>query len=236
MINKPKFYDAIRHMFDGGLLSVQVKVIDALIDGAEKLTDYELAYIMATAYGEAKFTPQRENMNYSASRIRKVWPKRPEAVKFAHKPKDLANCVYNGRLGNRIGSNDGWDYRGGGVDQLTGRDNYNLVGLVAIPNAILEPETAVKSIIHGMTTGRYTGKALRDYVKPDGFDFIGARAIVNDDVNVNGKLYAGYAETFLKAIRANTVGEMVVTPAVDVPDIGGLTAFIKAILRLLGIK
>lgn len=241
MINKAKFFDATRHMFQGGISSVQVQVIDALIDGGSRLTDYELAYIMATAYGEAEFIPKRENMNYTAKRIREVWPNRPEAVKFAGDPRGLANSVYNGRLGNKVGTDDGWRFRGGGIDQLTGRVNYSKIGLEANPDAILYPDQAVKSIIHGMTTGRYTSRALRDYVKHVGFDFIGARAIVNGDVKLNGKKYADYAESFLKAIRTSTVGEVTVMPTVVAPvspvqKTNWLSALIKAILSLLGAK
>lgn len=239
MINKSKFYDAIRPMFSGGLKPIQVNIIDAIIDSTEHLTDYELAYVLATAYGEADFTPKRENMSYSAARIRQVWPTRPEAVRFARRPKDLANSVYSGRLGNKAGTDDGWRYRGGGLDQTTGRVNYAKVGLESMPDAILEPEMSVKSIIGGMTSGRYTGLALRDFVKPDGFDFIGARAIMNGDVKLNGKKYAGYAEKFLAAIRASRVGD------IDVPEPdpveppygdGWLAALIKAIIALMRSK
>ncbi|MDR9781131.1 CHAT domain-containing protein [Rhizobium redzepovicii] len=66
-----------------------------------------------------------ENMNYSAERLLQVFPKRvtPEQAKqLANKPVSIANHVYNGRLGNRF-ANDGWDYRGSGLIQLTGRGN-----------------------------------------------------------------------------------------------------------------
>jgi len=235
VINKPKFYDAIRHMFDGGITSIQVQVIDGLIDQGSNLTDHELSYIMATAFGESKFTPQREDMKYTAARIKVVWPNRTGAIKFAGKPLELANFVYGDRLGNRPGTNDGWHYRGGGIDQCTGRVNYEKIGIADNPDAILNPNTAVKSIIHGMTTGRYTGKSLRDYMRPDGFDFIGARAIVNGDVKLNGKKYAVYAEKFLKAIKLATVGNPVsVTPTADKPN--WLAAIIAAIIRMIGGK
>ena len=188
------FYDVVRPMFGGALEPVQVQVMDGLFEAGKHLPRAHLAYIFATAYGEAKMIPRRENMNYSAARIRQVWPSRPAAVQYAGKPKALANEVYGGRLGNRRGTDDGWDYRGGGIDQLTGRDNYAKVGIADKPQAILEPGKAVASIIHGMTTGRYTGKKLADYDKAGGFDFVGARAIVNGDGRLNGEKYAGYAQ------------------------------------------
>ena len=237
MINRSRFFADIRPMFGGKMTQVQVDVTNALLD--ENLPDAHLAYILATAYGEAKMTPKRENMSYTADRIKQVWPSRPEAVQFARKPEALANSVYGVRLGNRVGTNDGWNYRGGGIDQLTGRDNYRKIGIEDTPDDILKPSVAVKSIIHGMTTGRYTGKRLADFDKPDGFDFVGARAIVNGDGKLNGKKYAGYGMAFLIALQASKAAY--VPPVDHVADVkthgdGWLTVFIKAILQWIGKK
>lgn len=69
-----------------------------------------------------------ENLNYSAQRMTEVWPSRfpsvNSAVPFAHNPRLLANKVYNGRMGNALNSNDGWNYRGRGFTQTTGLEGY----------------------------------------------------------------------------------------------------------------
>src|SRR5215510_12084582 len=52
-----------------------------------------------------------ENLNYSAQGLMNTWPSRfnaQKAAQFAHKPQEIANEVYNGRMGNRPVSNDGW--------------------------------------------------------------------------------------------------------------------------------
>lgn len=214
-MSRAAFYAAVRPMFGGTLSAVQVQVMDAILDGTNTLPRAHVAYILATGFGEADMTPKRENMNYTAARIRKVWPKRPEAVKFAGDPRGLANCVYNGRLGNRVGSDDGWIYRGGGIDQTTGHDNYDKLGIAAAPDKILAPAVAVNSIIHGMATGRYTGKKLRDYDRPEGFDFTAARAIINGDVKLNGAKYAGYAREFAAALALITAGQVTVPPKIE---------------------
>lgn len=213
-MNRADFYAAIRPMFGGTLSAAQVQVIDAILDAAGKLPREHAAYILATAFGESKMIPTRENMNYSAARIRQVWPSRPEAVKFAHKPRELANSVYGGRLGNRRGTDDGWNYRGGGLDQLTGRDHYELIGIADRPEEILKPAAAVKSLINGMTTGRYRGKKLADFDTPRGFNFTAARGIVNDDVKLNGAKYAGYAAEFLSAMHKADAGPPAASPPV----------------------
>lgn len=199
-MNRALFFAAIRPL-TGKISPVQVQVAEAILDQATGLSSAHLAYILATAWGEAKLTPVRENMNYSAKRIRQVWPSRPEAVRFAGEPEALANSVYGGRLGNRVGTNDGWRYRGGGVDQLTGRDNYRKIGIEANPEAILDPDFAARSIVHGMTTGRYTGKRLAEFGNGSNFSARLARAIVNGDVAQNGARYAGYWRVFLDALN-----------------------------------
>jgi len=213
-MNRAIFFATMRSGF-GPLTDIQVQVAEAILDAAalKKLSAQHTAYILATGWGEAKLTPVRENMSYTVARIRQVWPSRPEAVRFARKPKPLANSVYGGRLGNLPGTDDGWNFRGGGIDQLTGRANYGKIGIVYQPDEILQPGRAVASIMHGMTTGRYTGRKLADYGDGAGFDARAARAIVNGDVRLNGAKYAAFHQVFMRAIiEAGGVGHVTETP------------------------
>jgi len=69
-----------------------------------------------------------ENLSYSALRMTQVWPSRfptvASAQPYARNPRALANKVYNGRMGNALGSDDGWNFRGRGASQTTGRQGY----------------------------------------------------------------------------------------------------------------
>ena len=107
-----------------------------------------------------------ENLNYSADRLRVVWPSRfkthAEATRYAGNPQALANKVYGGRMGN-VGPDDGWRYRGRGLKQLTGLANYRAyaqasgLDCVEHPELLLEPQHAADSAAwfwasHGCST------------------------------------------------------------------------------------
>lgn len=87
-----------------------------------------LCHFMATVYEETGgFTEIRESMTYtSAKRLREVWPSRfgrksdAELKHLLKAPKALAEAVYGGRMGNRPGTTDAYDTRGGGWFQSTG--------------------------------------------------------------------------------------------------------------------
>lgn len=75
------------------------------------------------------FRALEEDLNYSAARLCVVWPNRfpneAAASPCARAPEQLANTVYADRLGNgNAASGDGWRFRGRGLIQITGRDNY----------------------------------------------------------------------------------------------------------------
>jgi len=55
----------------------------------------------------------------------------------------IANRVYANRLGNgNEASGDGWQYRGSGYKQLTGRSNYREIGRIVGVNIEANPELA----------------------------------------------------------------------------------------------
>lgn len=86
---------------------------------------------LATVLQESlEFQLRVENMNYRATTIVKTWPSRfylgkpvagkLDANKYARNPKGLAIVAYGSRMGNRSGTEDGWNLRGSGFIGLTG--------------------------------------------------------------------------------------------------------------------
>ena len=93
-----------------------------------KLSPKRGAHLLGQAAHESgNFMISEENLNYRASTMCRVWPSRfaseAEAAPYAMNPQKLANKVYNGRMGNAVGSNDGFTFAGKGFIQLTGKDN-----------------------------------------------------------------------------------------------------------------
>jgi len=70
----------------------------------------------------------KENLNYSADGLKRVFPKYFRTVNpadYAKQPEKIANRVYASRMGNGDeASGDGFRYCGRGLIQLTGKSNY----------------------------------------------------------------------------------------------------------------
>jgi predicted chitinase len=118
---------------------------------------YSQAGLLAVVSKESNFIYKRENLNYDAAGLIKVFKLSADVAKsIEHKPEAIANIVYmpphNTELGNHLPS-DGWAFRGGGPNQITGRAAFEKYGkeigvdLVSNPDKIDEPETAAKACV-----------------------------------------------------------------------------------------
>jgi len=206
-MNRTVFFNNIRiSLFNGSLSTDQVKGISAIIDKMEKFDPRWLAYALATAYHETggKMVPITENLNYSASGLRATFPKyftAVEAERYARKPEAIANRAYANRMGNGPEeSGDGNRWKGRGLVQITGKDNYSKYGIENTPDKALDPVMAVTIMFDGMTSGKFTGKKLSDYFNATTTDWAGARKIINGTDRADK--IAAEAMQFYRAIRA----------------------------------
>lgn len=100
------------------------------------LPDYDIntprrvaAFVAQCAHESGGFKFLKENLNYRAASLMKVWPRyfptQDIANQYANKQEMIANRAYGGRMGNGPEqSGDGWKFCGRGLIQLTGRNNY----------------------------------------------------------------------------------------------------------------
>ena len=100
------------------------------------LPDYEInttqrlaAFLAQCAHESGGFRLLKENLNYSADGLMKVFPKYfPDeklANAYAKRPELIANKIYANRMGNGPEDcGDGFKYCGRGLIQLTGKYNY----------------------------------------------------------------------------------------------------------------
>ena len=127
------------------------------------LPEYEIdspqrvaAFIAQCTHESGGFKRLKENLNYKAESLVRVFPKYfPSldlAKQYAHKQEQIANRVYGGRMGNGDeSSGDGFRYCGRGLIQLTGRNNYTKfaesIGMAVeeVPALLETFEGAVKS-------------------------------------------------------------------------------------------
>ncbi len=118
------------------------------------LPDYEIdtpqrvaAFIAQCAHESGNFKFLKENLNYRAVTLRKVFPKYfPDdamAEAYAMQPERIANRVYANRMGNGDeASGDGFRYCGRGLIQLTGKNNY-----MAFADSIDTPVTEIPEFL-----------------------------------------------------------------------------------------
>lgn len=203
----PLFFAACRAL-TGALAQPQVDTINALLARAGHWQTSWVAYALATAWHETggKLVPNVESLNYSVDGLlrtfgrhriseadaRRLGRKPGEGALPAERQRAIGNILYGGEWGlQNLGNtqpDDGWTFRGRGLDHCTGRRNYERTGraigvdLIARPDALLETPNAVAALVTGMQAGRYTGQSLAQHLPTPmatPAQFTAARRIIN---------------------------------------------------------
>lgn len=112
-------------------------------------------FLAQILHESGKLTAVKENLNYSEQGLVKTFKKyfdRNNARLYARNPEKIASRVYASRMGNGPEeSGDGWKFRGRGLIQVTGKNNYLACGkslgkdLVKDPSYLETPEGAARS-------------------------------------------------------------------------------------------
>lgn len=132
-------------------------MIPELVDKFKINTQLRLAHFLAqTAHESGDFKVLQENLMYSdpnrivdifkhdfdQNRNRVIDPAELQKAKgLAKKPKELANFVYANQNGNgNETTGDGYNYRGRGYIQLTGKDNYKAFSTSIGEDCVVNPD------------------------------------------------------------------------------------------------
>ena len=116
-------------------------------------TNEKAMFLAQTTHESNNYKRLEESFNYSPKRLFEVFRKRVGSLENAKKlcsqgAKAIADFVYGGRLGNA--KDEGYKYRGRGIIQLTGKNNYKYYGeklnidLVNNPDLAKEADTAIE--------------------------------------------------------------------------------------------
>lgn len=197
----PKFAAALRKLWPHGDAKIPGLVEGMIASAAIVFPKYGLSSDLAICHAMAQFSEEcgcgsemAENMNYSAGRLLEVFPthfNHDEAIDLQHQPRLIADRAYDGRMGNRPGSDDGWNFRGQGLSQVTGRDGFvalaKKTGLDVIghPELLTHPETALECGVADFVLCGCLPYALRD-------SLIGVSSLLNcghlvaDPSHING--------------------------------------------------
>lgn len=123
-----KFQAILPKLSDEKLASWYAVLVSELPEYMINSVERVAMFLAQTTHESGDYTTLHENLNYGAKGLITTWPKRFDAEKAAaceRKPELIANVVYSNRMGNGDeASGDGWKYRGRGILQITGHDNY----------------------------------------------------------------------------------------------------------------
>jgi putative chitinase len=182
---------------------------------AQPLTDAMSQFSIHTKRRQAHFLAQVghesggfkrlvENLNYSAEGLARTWPSRfsdgtgpnPLAYSIARNPEAIANAAYSLRMGNND-KGDGWKYRGRGLMQMTGKNNYAAARTALGVDFVAQPELLELPQYAALAAGWFWRKnGLNEFADADDIERITRR--VNGGLNGLDDRKARYAQ----AVRA----------------------------------
>lgn len=117
----------------GQIPNAVISEIAMIADKFGIITNLRLCHFLAQCSTESgNFKLTLENLNYSTSGLMKIFPgyfPGNLAESYAHQPEKIASRVYGSRMGNGDEtSKEGWKFRGRGFLQVTGKQNYQILG------------------------------------------------------------------------------------------------------------
>jgi len=146
----------------------------------------QAAFVGQCMHESGNFKTLQENLNYSADRMHIVWPSRfptlDSAKPYDRNPEKIANKVYSNRMGNgNEASGEGYKYRGRGLIQLTGKDNYVNAAKALDADLVNNPELVSEPKYAALTAGWFWNKRNLN-AEADAKDYTGMTRKINGGV------------------------------------------------------
>lgn len=143
--------DILNHLWPHGDQHVSGLRVGIIKSSHAVFAKYGITKPLVVAHMMAQFSEEcgaglemEENMNYSAEGLRRTFPTHftgSMAVHYAHNPRLIADVAYGGRMGNHPPpSDDGWNYRGRGLSQVTGKEGYTKLAAKTGLDLLSHPE------------------------------------------------------------------------------------------------
>jgi putative chitinase len=177
-VQSGKFADSLKKLWPHGDAHVPGLVEGMIAQALTAFAKWGLSSDLVVAHAMAEFSEEcgagfdmAENMNYTAARLLQVFPthfNHDQAIAMAHQPRLIADQAYGSRMGNKAGTDDGWNYRGQGLSQLTGKSNYIAfaqktgIDVVTHPEFLVSPDYALECGIADFVMCGCLPYALRD--------------------------------------------------------------------------
>lgn len=146
--------------------------LNALLPEHRIDTPLRVAHFLAqVAHESGLLRVVEENLNYSAARLREIFPKyftAAQAQQYANRPQAIGSRVYGGRMGNGPeASGDGYRYRGRGLIQLTGKVNYRPFADWLGVNVVDQPDLVAERYAVHSAVFYWTLRAINDPADAD---------------------------------------------------------------------
>lgn len=155
--------------------------------GITAATDQAM-FIAQVGHESGGFRQVVESLNYTPGALVTVFGKRitqqqanalGRTTQQPARQDAIANLVYASRLGNKA-SGDGWKYRGRGLIQITGLDNYRACGAALKLDLVTKPELLELELQAARSAAWfYTSKGCMAY----GADLYRVTQIINGGLN-----------------------------------------------------
>lgn len=156
MLTKDQFYAICSDAAKANIDKYYDSLVSAMSTYGITTNNQQAMFLVQLLHESGRLSVVMENLNYSADGLLRTFPKyyrnTAEANAHARQPQKIASRVYANRMGNGDeASQEGWKYRGRGLIQITGKNNYSGfskssgVDVLSNPDYLTTPDGAAAS-------------------------------------------------------------------------------------------